>query len=97
MSSITGEASSLWQAPASVPDHRRDAGERYPLASLLLIAIAALLSGRRDQLAVRPVGPAAPPADKDVLVIISNCPQLYNPCSGWNPTPVRIIVWRAGK
>ncbi len=34
-------------------------------------------------------------ADKDVLVVISNCPQLYNPCSGWNPTPVRLIEWRA--
>ncbi len=33
-------------------------------------------------------------AEKDVLVVISNCPQLYNPCSGWNPTPVRIIAWR---
>jgi urea carboxylase-associated protein 1 len=33
-------------------------------------------------------------AEKDVLVAISNCPQLYNPCSGWNPTPVRIIAWR---
>jgi uncharacterized protein len=33
-------------------------------------------------------------ADKDVLVVISNCPQLYNPCSGWNPTPVRLIEWR---
>jgi hypothetical protein len=37
---------------ASVPDHRRDAGKRYPLASLLLIAVAALLSGRRDQLSI---------------------------------------------
>jgi urea carboxylase-associated protein 1 len=33
-------------------------------------------------------------ADKDVLVAISNCPQLYNPCNGWNPTPVRLIQWR---
>ena len=33
-------------------------------------------------------------ADKDVLVVISNCPQLYNPCNGWNPTPVRIIEWK---
>jgi len=33
-------------------------------------------------------------AEKDTLVVISNCPQLYNPCSGWNPTPVRIIQWR---
>jgi uncharacterized protein len=33
-------------------------------------------------------------AERDVLVAISNCPQLYNPCNGWNPTPVRIIEWR---
>jgi uncharacterized protein len=33
-------------------------------------------------------------ADKDVLVVISNCPQLYNPCNGWDPTPVRLIEWR---
>lgn len=52
MSSITAEAGSLWQALASVPDHRRNAGKRYPLASLLLIAVAALLSGRRDQLGI---------------------------------------------
>jgi acetylornithine deacetylase/succinyl-diaminopimelate desuccinylase-like protein len=37
---------------ASVPDHRRPEGKRYPLASLLLIAVAAFLSGRRDQLGV---------------------------------------------
>jgi len=28
-----------------------------------------------------------------VLVVISNCPQQYNPCSGWNPTPIRVIEW----
>ena len=33
-------------------------------------------------------------AERDVLVVISNCPKLYNPCNGWNPTPVRIIEWR---
>lgn len=33
-------------------------------------------------------------ADQDVLVALSNCPQLYNPCNGWNPTPVRVIEWR---
>ena len=43
---------SLWEAFASVPDHRRAAGKRYPLASLLLIAVAALLAGRRDQLGI---------------------------------------------
>jgi urea carboxylase-associated protein 1 len=33
-------------------------------------------------------------AERDVFVAISNCPQLYNPCNGWNPTPIRLIVWR---
>jgi uncharacterized protein YcgI (DUF1989 family) len=33
-------------------------------------------------------------AEKDVIVVISNCPQFYNPCSGWNPTPIRLIEWR---
>jgi len=32
-------------------------------------------------------------AEKDVLVVMSNCPQFYNPCSGWNPTPIRVIEW----
>ena len=35
-------------------------------------------------------------AEKDVLVVMSNCPQFYNPCSGWNPTPIRVIAWRPG-
>jgi urea carboxylase-associated protein 1 len=33
-------------------------------------------------------------AEKSVLVVMSNCPQFYNPCSGWNPTPIRVIQWR---
>jgi len=32
-------------------------------------------------------------AEMDVLVLISNCPQLNNPCSGYNPTPIEILVW----
>ena len=43
---------SLWEALATVPDHRRAAGKRYPLASLLLIALAAMLAGRHDQLGI---------------------------------------------
>jgi uncharacterized protein len=31
-------------------------------------------------------------ADVDVLVIISNCPQVNNPCNGFNPTAVRMVV-----
>ena len=29
----------------------------------------------------------------DVVVLISNCPQLNNPCNGYNPTPVELLVW----
>ncbi|MDR9469402.1 urea amidolyase associated protein UAAP2 [Marinospirillum sp.] len=29
----------------------------------------------------------------DVLVLLSNCPQLNNPCNGYNPTPVELLVW----
>ncbi len=32
-------------------------------------------------------------AKMDVLMLISNCPQLNNPCNGYNPTPVEILVW----
>ncbi len=32
-------------------------------------------------------------ADMDVLVLISNCPQLNNPCNAYNPTPVEILIW----
>ena len=35
-------------------------------------------------------------AETQVLVLISNCPQLNNPCNGYDPTPVRLLVWRAG-
>ena len=34
-------------------------------------------------------------AEMDVLVLVSNCPQLNNPCNGWDPTPVRLLVWDA--
>jgi len=29
----------------------------------------------------------------NTLVLISNCPQLNNPCNGYDPTPVEILVW----
>jgi len=34
-------------------------------------------------------------AERDVRVLISNCPQLNNPCNGYNPTPVRVLIWDA--
>jgi len=34
-------------------------------------------------------------AETDVLVLISNCPQLNNPCNAYNPTPVEVMIWAA--
>ena len=34
-------------------------------------------------------------AEMDVLVLISNCPQLNNPCNAYNPTPIRLLIWEA--
>lgn len=30
---------------------------------------------------------------KHVMILISNCPQLNNPCNAYNPTPVRLLIW----
>ena len=32
-------------------------------------------------------------AAKDVIALISNCPQLNNPCNGYNPTPIEVLIW----
>lgn len=32
-------------------------------------------------------------AERDVVCLISNCPQLNNPCNAYNPTPVRLLLW----
>jgi urea carboxylase-associated protein 1 len=34
-------------------------------------------------------------AEMNLLVLISNCPQLNNPCNGYNPTPVQCLAWDA--
>lgn len=44
------------------------------------------LSGPGKRVALR--------ADVDTLVLISNCPQINNPCNAFNPTPVRVVVTR---
>ena len=33
-------------------------------------------------------------ARRDVIVLISNCPQLNNPCNGYNPTPIELLTWK---
>ena len=32
-------------------------------------------------------------AERDVVCLISNCPQLNNPCNAYNPTPVEVFIW----
>jgi uncharacterized protein len=34
-------------------------------------------------------------AEMDVLALISNCPQLNNPCNAYDPTPVQVLIWDA--
>ncbi len=33
-------------------------------------------------------------AEMNILILISNCPQLNNPCNAYNPTPAEILLWR---
>jgi uncharacterized protein len=33
-------------------------------------------------------------AERDVLAVLSNCPQMHNPCNGYNPTPIKVVVRR---
>jgi urea carboxylase-associated protein 1 len=32
-------------------------------------------------------------AAMDIIALISNCPQLNNPCNAYNPTPIRLLIW----
>jgi uncharacterized protein len=32
-------------------------------------------------------------AEMDVICLISNCPQLNNPCNAYNPTPLQLLIW----
>jgi urea carboxylase-associated protein 1 len=32
-------------------------------------------------------------AEMDLIALLSNCPQLNNPCNAYNPTPVRLLIW----
>ena len=34
-------------------------------------------------------------AEMDVICVISNCPQLNNPCNAYNPTPIRVMIWNS--
>jgi urea carboxylase-associated protein 1 len=32
-------------------------------------------------------------AEMDILALISNCPQLNNPCNAYNPTAIQVLIW----
>ena len=32
-------------------------------------------------------------AKMNTVILISNCPQLNNPCNAYNPTPIEVLVW----
>ncbi|MDP4942412.1 MAG: DUF1989 domain-containing protein [OM182 bacterium] len=34
-------------------------------------------------------------ARMDAIVLISNCPQLNNPCNAYNPTPIEVVIFNA--
>ena len=44
--------------------------------------------------AVKPGSHVALRAERDVLAVLSNCPQMHNPCNGYTPTPIRLTVTR---
>jgi uncharacterized protein len=33
-------------------------------------------------------------AERDVLAIVSNCPQMHNPCNGSNPTLMQVVIYK---
>jgi len=33
-------------------------------------------------------------AERDVIAVLSNCPQMHNPCNGYNPTPIRAVIYQ---
>lgn len=35
-------------------------------------------------------------AEMNTIVLISNCPQLNNPCNAYNPTPIEVLIWSEG-
>ena len=56
--------------------------------------------GRLDPLTFRPAASRAGDhvdlrAEMDCLAVVSNCPQVNNPCTAGQPTPIRILVFDA--
>lgn len=58
-----------------------------PILADGIMAIADGVSAPGDYVELR--------AEMDLLVLVSNCPQVNNPCNGFRPTPVQMTVWAA--
>jgi urea carboxylase-associated protein 1 len=43
---------------------------------------------------LKPMSRVALRAETDVLAVLSNCPQMHNPCNGYNPTPIKVTLRR---
>jgi uncharacterized protein YcgI (DUF1989 family) len=33
-------------------------------------------------------------AERNVLAVLSNCPQTRNRCNGYRPTPIRVVIYK---
>jgi uncharacterized protein YcgI (DUF1989 family) len=33
-------------------------------------------------------------AEMDAIAVISNCPQVNNPCNSGKPKPIRVVIWQ---
>ncbi|MEM9046304.1 MAG: DUF1989 domain-containing protein [Pseudomonadota bacterium] len=42
--------------------------------------------------ALNPGSHVALRAERDVLAVLSNCPQMHNPCNGYNPSPIKVTI-----
>ena len=46
-----------------------------------------------DNVVLQPNSYATLLAKADTLAVLSNCPQMHNPCNGYNPTPVKVEIY----
>ena len=46
-----------------------------------------------DNVTLKPKSYVTLLAKTDILAVLSNCPQMHNPCNGYNPTPVRVEIY----
>ena len=59
---------------------------RVPIAGDQPVEVAADASPPGSRVMLR--------AERDALAVLSNCPQMHNPCNGYDPTPIKVVVRR---